>query len=106
MVDETSEETRRGDGQSSATDGDERGNERQQGAAEDSGENSGEGSGGEGSSGGGSGDGGYRPGVGSDPATDKAVAEEEVEQAFIDSVDEGRRRLSRRAIPLLATGTV
>ncbi len=45
-----------------------------------------------------------RPGVGSDPATDPAVAETEVEDAFKRSVDEGRRRLSRRPWPLVATG--
>jgi len=47
-----------------------------------------------------------RPGVGSDPAQDKAVAETEVEEAFKRSIDEGRRRLSRRTWPLLATGLV
>jgi formate/nitrite transporter FocA (FNT family) len=45
-----------------------------------------------------------RPGVGSDPSTDSRVAEQEVEEAFKRSVDEGRRRLSRRTWPLLATG--
>jgi formate/nitrite transporter FocA (FNT family) len=45
-----------------------------------------------------------RPGVGSDPARDASVAEQEVEQAFKRSVDEGRRRISRRTWPLLATG--
>jgi formate/nitrite transporter FocA (FNT family) len=45
-----------------------------------------------------------RPGVGADPAQDAAVAEKEVEQSFKRSVDEGRRRLSRRTWPLLATG--
>ena len=45
-----------------------------------------------------------RPGVGADPATDASVAEQELEQAFRRSVDEGRRRLSRRTWPLLATG--
>lgn len=45
-----------------------------------------------------------RPGVGSDPAHDKGVAEQEIEEAFKRSVDEGRRRLSRRTWPLLATG--
>ena len=45
-----------------------------------------------------------RPGVGADPATDKGVAEREVEDAFKRSIDEGRRRLSRRSWPLLATG--
>ncbi|MDP9434381.1 MAG: formate/nitrite transporter family protein [Actinomycetota bacterium] len=47
-----------------------------------------------------------RPGVGADPALDEGVAEREVEDAFRRSVDEGRRRLSRRTWPLLATGTV
>ena len=45
-----------------------------------------------------------RPGVGSDPALDKGVAELEVEEAFKRSIDEGRRRLSRRTWPLLSTG--
>ena len=45
-----------------------------------------------------------RPGVGSDPAQNPAVAEREVEEAFKHSIDEGRRRLSRRTWPLLATG--
>ena len=44
------------------------------------------------------------PGVGSDPARDPGVAEVEVEDAFKRSVDEGRRRLSRRTWPLLSTG--
>lgn len=47
-----------------------------------------------------------RPGVGSDPATDPAVAEVEVEQRFLESVDHGRRRLSRRLVSLFATGAV
>jgi formate/nitrite transporter FocA (FNT family) len=47
---------------------------------------------------------GRRPGVGSDPAQDPAVAEVEVEDAFKRSIDEGRRRLSRRPWPLLSTG--
>lgn len=47
-----------------------------------------------------------RPVVGSDPAVDQAVAEVEIEQRFLGSVDEGRRRLSRRAVALLATGAV
>ncbi|MCU1691510.1 MAG: Formate/nitrite transporter FocA, family [Frankiales bacterium] len=47
-----------------------------------------------------------RPGVGSDPATNPAVAETEVEDAFKRSIDEGRRRLSRRTWPLLATGVL
>ena len=45
-----------------------------------------------------------RPGVGSDPAHDSAVAEHEVEESLKHSIDEGRRRLSRRTGPLLATG--
>lgn len=48
----------------------------------------------------------HRPGVGSNPATDPSVAEVEVEQRFIESVDHGRRRLSRRLVSLLATGAV
>lgn len=47
-----------------------------------------------------------RPGVGSDPAVDSSVAEREVEEAFLSVVDEGRRRMSRRILPLLATGAV
>ena len=47
-----------------------------------------------------------RPGVGSDPKHDRAVAEREVEETFLDVIDEGRRRLSRRLAPLLATGMV
>ena len=47
-----------------------------------------------------------RPGVGSDPKRDAAVAEREVEETFLDVIDEGRRRLSRRTWPLLATGMV
>jgi formate/nitrite transporter FocA (FNT family) len=47
-----------------------------------------------------------RPGVGSDPQRDAAVAEREVEETFLDVIDEGRRRLSRRTWPLLATGMV
>lgn len=45
-----------------------------------------------------------RPGVGSDPEQSESVAERELEQAFLRSIDEGRRRLSRRPWPLLATG--
>jgi formate/nitrite transporter FocA (FNT family) len=45
-----------------------------------------------------------RPGVGADPAQDAAVAERAVEESFERSIDEGRRRLSRRTWPLLATG--
>lgn len=48
----------------------------------------------------------HRPGVGSDPAVDRAVAEEDVEDAFLAVVDQGRRRMSRRMLPLLATGAV
>src|SRR5487761_1775019 len=48
----------------------------------------------------------HRPGVGADPARDPAVAELDVEHRFLESVDQGRRRLSRRAISLLATGAV
>ncbi len=47
-----------------------------------------------------------RPAVWSDPALDDAVAEIEVEDTFIRAVDEGRRRISRRLVPLLATGLV
>ncbi len=47
-----------------------------------------------------------RPGVGSDPASDPSVAEVEVEQRFLQTVDHGRRRLSRRLVSLLATGAV
>ena len=47
-----------------------------------------------------------RPGVGSDPARDPAVAEREVEQTFERSLDEGRRRIARRPWPLLATGVL
>ena len=47
-----------------------------------------------------------RAGVGADPARDPRVAEREVEEAFKRSVDEGRRRLSRRPWALLATGLV
>jgi formate/nitrite transporter FocA (FNT family) len=47
-----------------------------------------------------------RPGVGADPERDVAVAEREVEETFLDVIDVGRRRLSRRTWPLLATGMV
>ena len=47
-----------------------------------------------------------RAGVGSDPASDPRVAEQEVEEAFRRSVDEGRRRLSRKPVALIATGLV
>ncbi len=48
----------------------------------------------------------HRPGVGSDPAKDPAVAERDVEQTFERSLDEGRRRIARRTWPLLATGAL
>lgn len=47
-----------------------------------------------------------RPGVGSDPRRDHSVAEIEVEERFLQTVDQGRRRLSRRTTALLATGAV
>jgi formate/nitrite transporter FocA (FNT family) len=47
-----------------------------------------------------------RPGVGARPAANAAVAEREVEEAFVSVVDEGRRRLSRQWTSLLATGAV
>jgi formate/nitrite transporter FocA (FNT family) len=47
-----------------------------------------------------------RPGVGADPRFDQSVSEAEVEAAFLKVVDEGRRRMSRRTGPLLATGVV
>lgn len=47
-----------------------------------------------------------RPGVGSDPSHDPDVAERQVEETFLRTVDEGRRRMSRRWAPLLATGLV
>ena len=47
-----------------------------------------------------------RPGVGADPTRSSAVAEHEVEETFLRTVDEGRRRMSRRWAPLLATGLV
>lgn len=49
---------------------------------------------------------GTRPGVGSNPARDVDVAERAVEDTFLRTVDEGRRRMSRRLGPLLATGLV
>jgi len=49
---------------------------------------------------------GRRPGVGSHPASDADVAEREVEGTFLRTVDQGRRRMSRRLGPLLATGLV
>ena len=45
-----------------------------------------------------------RPGVGADPAADPAVAEKPVEDTLTRAIDEGRRRISRRTWPLLATG--
>ncbi len=45
-------------------------------------------------------------GVGSHPANDKGVAEQELEQTFDRTIDEGRRRISRPLLPLLATGVV
>jgi len=42
--------------------------------------------------------------VGADPAVDKSVAEQPVEDAVLRAIDEGRRRISRRTGPLLATG--
>jgi formate-nitrite transporter family protein len=47
-----------------------------------------------------------RAGVGSDPERDPRVAEQEVEEAFRRTVDEGRRRLSRKPLALVATGLV
>jgi formate/nitrite transporter FocA (FNT family) len=47
-----------------------------------------------------------RPGVGADPAVNPLVAEPEVEDTFLTIVDQGRRRMSRRLVPLLATGVV
>ena len=47
-----------------------------------------------------------RPGVGSEPARASGVAEHEVEETFLRTVDEGRRRMSRGVAPLLATGLV
>jgi formate/nitrite transporter FocA (FNT family) len=49
---------------------------------------------------------GARPGVGADPRSDPSVAEQEVEETFKRSIDEGRRRVSRRTWPLLATGVL
>jgi formate-nitrite transporter family protein len=45
-----------------------------------------------------------RPGVGADPETNPQVAEQPVEDALTRAIDEGRRRISRRTWPLLATG--
>jgi formate/nitrite transporter FocA (FNT family) len=48
----------------------------------------------------------HQAGVGTDPAKDASVAERDIEDTFKRSVDEGRRRMSRRVGPLLATGFV
>jgi formate/nitrite transporter FocA (FNT family) len=45
-----------------------------------------------------------RPGVGADPERNPAVAEQPIEEAVTRAIDEGRRRISRRTWPLLATG--
>jgi formate/nitrite transporter FocA (FNT family) len=47
-----------------------------------------------------------RPGVGSDPEHNESVAEREVEDTFLRTVDEGRRRMSRGLVSLLSTGLV
>jgi len=47
-----------------------------------------------------------RAGVGSEAANSPEVAEKEVEETFLRTVDEGRRRMSRKLVPLLATGLV
>jgi formate/nitrite transporter FocA (FNT family) len=44
--------------------------------------------------------------VGADPAEDSQVAEQPVEEALTRAIDEGRRRISRRTWPLLATGVL
>jgi formate/nitrite transporter FocA (FNT family) len=49
---------------------------------------------------------GRRPGIGADPANDPAVAEQPVEDAVTRAIDEGRRRISRRTWPLIATGVL
>lgn len=49
---------------------------------------------------------GSRPGVGADPAQDSKVAEQPVEETITRAIDEGRRRISRRTWPLLATGVL
>jgi formate/nitrite transporter FocA (FNT family) len=49
---------------------------------------------------------GSRPGVGADPAENAQVAEQPVEEALTRAIDEGRRRISRRTWPLLATGVL
>jgi formate/nitrite transporter FocA (FNT family) len=45
-----------------------------------------------------------RPGVGANPEENPEVAEKPVEDALTRAIDEGRRRISRRTWPLLATG--
>jgi formate-nitrite transporter family protein len=47
-----------------------------------------------------------RPGVGADPEQDPEVAEQPVEETVTRAIDEGRRRISRRTWPLLATGVL
>lgn len=47
-----------------------------------------------------------RPPVNSDPAFVEAVAEVDVEDAFLRAVDEGRKRIARRFFPLATTGVV
>jgi formate/nitrite transporter FocA (FNT family) len=47
-----------------------------------------------------------RPEAGEHPADNAAVAEQALEETFVGVVDEGRRRLSRPWVALLATGTV
>ncbi|HUR24262.1 MAG TPA: formate/nitrite transporter family protein [Acidimicrobiales bacterium] len=49
---------------------------------------------------------GERPGVGADPRHDDDVAEHEVEDTYRLALDEGRRRMSRRVVTLVATGLV
>jgi formate/nitrite transporter FocA (FNT family) len=47
-----------------------------------------------------------RPGVGADPEKNPEVAEKPVEDAITRAIDEGRRRISRKTWPLLATGVL
>jgi formate/nitrite transporter FocA (FNT family) len=47
-----------------------------------------------------------QPAAGAQPEDSSAVAEHEVEDTFLRSVDEGRRRMSRPLLPLFATGLV
>ena len=47
-----------------------------------------------------------QPGVGDDPERHEGLAERAVQETFRRSLDEGRRRLSRRTWPLLATGVL